>query len=245
MKRFVAVLVFFLFYSAAFSQSPVSTRLSAGVDLGAAFDTKILSPSLTYYQLLHVDQRKVFQIGWTFKFQTFYNQNSTDYYTAPARFSRGEAGLGSLSRAVIPANLDTLTMPRTTLTSGNFGLRVQVRLGPVELGASADILGIGVGRGRYGLYRASQSADSLNLHRSDQYAQPQRLNMRLLGDNNRGFLTTEMYARLNFHRRVAAKIGYQWLTAEYRTTNKLVDDNRRFRHRYAMPYVALTFPIFR
>ncbi|WP_266367416.1 hypothetical protein [Tellurirhabdus rosea] len=247
MKKLLAG-VLFLYTATAFAQTPVSTRLSGGIDLGAAFDSKIISPSFTYFQMLHLDQRKIFQIGWTFKFQTFYGQNSVDYYTAPAKFTREKTGFAALSAPIIPANIDTLTMPKTSFTSGNFGLRVQVHLGVVDLGASADILGIGVGKGRYGFYRAStgfNSADSLNLHRTNQYAQPQRINVRLLGDNDMGFLATEVYARLNFSRRLAAKIGYQWLTTEYRANNRLVEDNRRFRHRFAMPYVALTFPFFR
>ncbi|WP_234733606.1 hypothetical protein [Tellurirhabdus bombi] len=246
MRKLIAVLLAFTSVT-AIAQSPVSSRLVSGADLGASFATKKLSPSIAYYQLLNLDERKIFQFGWHTKLQNYYGQESVDYYTAPARLTRGKTGFGALSAPLIPENIDTLTMPRASFISLNLGLRFQIHLGPVELGAATDILGVGLGKGRLGLYRAikgANSVDSLNLHQTNKYAQPQRFNLRLLGDNNMGFLSSEVYARILFSRRVAFKVGYQWITTEYRTNDELVDDNRRFRRNYAMPYVALSFPFF-
>jgi len=234
----------------SFAQSPVSTRLASGADLGAAFATDRLSPSFTYYQLLNLDARKIFQIGWTVKFQTLYGQNMV-YTTAPAKLTRERTGFGALSAPIIPANIDTLTFQRgrgttnkTSFTALNFGLRAQLHLGPIELGASSDLLGIGFGRGRYGLYEAS--GDTLKLDGGPLRAQPQRINLRLLGDNNNGFLASDVYIRILFGRWIGTRIGYQWIVSEYRAVDERIPrPNRRFRHTQGMPYVGLTFPFFR
>jgi hypothetical protein len=92
------------------AQSPVSTRLSAGADLGAGFRPGQISPSLTYYQLLNVTKQKLISVGWTATFRTFYGSN-VDYITAPAEISRGgNTGFHALGAALVPARLDTLRM---------------------------------------------------------------------------------------------------------------------------------------
>lgn len=237
---------------AAFAQSPVSTRLASGLDVGIGFKKDNYYPSLSYYQLLHIDSKHFFSIGWTTKLAAFYGDN-LNYYTAPARLTRGETGFGALGADLIPANIDTLRMDYATVTSVNFGLRAEVRLGPVELGGSADLLGLAFGRRRTAKYLsstgmyASGSVDTLSFQGKGmtQTANPTRVNLRLLGDNDYGTLSSEVYARLNFHPRVGVKLGYQWLTTEYQADNRnIVDRNRRFRHRVGMPYVAVTFPFF-
>jgi len=246
MKKYLVVLLTLLYFP-VLAQNPVSSRLSSGADVGAAFKANYLSPSIAYYQLLNLDNNQIFSVGWHFKFSTVY-ANQLDYTTAPLKLTRGTGGL---SGPVIAANIDTLSFNRVTMTTANFGLRAQVRLGPVQLGGSADIIGFGFGKGRSSTYRSSTGyykADSTTATFADnpnQPAQPQKFNLRLLGDNDRGTLAMDVYARVLVSRRLGVKVGYQWITTEMRASNANVEDgNSRFRNRSAMPYVALTFPFF-
>lgn len=255
--RKIVTLVFVLISFVAFSQSPTSSRLSSGVDLGAAFKKDYLVPSFTYYEMLNLDANQIFSIGWTLRIGAFYGDNP-NYTTAPARLTREKTGFAALGAPLQVANIDTMRFDWVTVTSANLGLRAQVKLGPVEVGASADILGFAFGKTREGRYRSSTghfevrnsagTADSLVAFRfhPQQYAQPQRINARLLGDNDRGTLATEVYVRLRVARRFSVKAGYYWITTEMRASTKNADDdNQRFRNRGDMAYVGLTFPFFK
>lgn len=252
----VALLIFLTIDCVA--QSLVSTRISAGVDVGAGFKGGQLAPSIAYYQLLNVGEKKLISFGYSVKFGTFYG-NNLDYITAPARLTRGKDGFSALGASVIPANLDTVSFTRVSMTNLNLGFKVQVQLGPVQLGATADIIGFGFGKGRTGRYQSSTGAftapssgttattDTLSFQgtNASQAASPSNINLRLLGDNNLGTLSSEVYARFLFTKRIGVKIGYQWLTTEITTRNKDIrSDNNRFRNRQSLPYVAISFPLF-
>ncbi|MDB5242411.1 MAG: hypothetical protein JWP57_3036 [Spirosoma sp.] len=249
-KTLIALLTLFSIYG--YSQSPVSTRLSSGYELGMAYSIDHYNPSLGYYQVINIGERKLISFGWTARLGAFYGDN-INYYTAPARLTRGETGLGALSAPLITNNIDTLRFDLASMTSLNVGVRLQFNLGRVELGASADLLGLTLGRRRTAIYRSSTgrfaTGDSVSAPfqgaNALQRAHPSYLNLRLLGDNDRGTLSTEVYVRFHLGQRLAVKGGYQWLTSEYTVLNRdIIADNNRFRNRSGMVYLGLTFPIF-
>lgn len=260
-KLLTALLIFFSVHS--FAQSPVSARLRSGFDVGMGYSSTnnnptAYNPSIAYYQLINVGERKVFSFGWTTRLGAFYGDN-INYYTAPARLTRGKTGFGALSAPLISRNIDTVRFDYVTMTSLNVGVRAQVNLGRIELGASADLLGLTLGRRRTGSYKSSTGLFSVTKSSSGadsitapfqganvaQRAYPSRFNLRLLGDNDLGTLSTEVYARVHVNQRFAVKAGYQWLTTGVTVPNRdIIADNNRFRNRVGMAYVALTFPIF-
>ena len=222
-----------------------------------AYSTNNYNPSLAYYQLINVGERKLISLGWHMRLGAFYGDN-INYYTAPARLTRGKSGLGALGAPLIPENIDTIRYDYVSMTSLNVGIRAQINLGRVEIGASADLLGLTLGKSRTGRYKSStgqfaiKSAageDSLRVPFQGanvfQQASPGHFNVRLLGDNDIGTLATEVYARVHLTQRIAVKLGYQWLTTETTVENRdVIADNNRFRNRAGMAYLALTIPIF-
>ncbi|OIN59564.1 hypothetical protein [Arsenicibacter rosenii] len=255
MRVFYTVL-FALIPFLSFSQSQFTNRISKGIDVGLAFKNDHTAPSFTYYELLHLGRQEVFSLGWTFRAGGVYGRN-LDYTTAPARLTRGETGFGALTADVRPAYIDTLHFDRTSQSLFNVGLVAQVKLGPVELGGSADILGFALGRLRNarissskGGYYVDTAADDDSLiyfapKHTAQSAHPRSINVRLLGDNDRGSLATEVYARFLITKRIGVKVAYQWLTTEMKLNqNRTLDGNLRYRNRVAMPYIALSFPLF-
>lgn len=249
-KLLIALLTLFSIQS--YAQSPVSTRLSSGYEVGMAYSIDNYNPSLGYYQLINIGQRKLVALGWTARLGAFYGDN-INYYTAPARLTRNETGFGALSAPLINNNIDTLRFDLATMTSLSLGIRLQFNLGKVELGGSADLFGLTLGRRRTARYQSSTgrfaTSDSISapFQGADafQRARPSYLNLRLLGDNDRGTLSTEVYARFHVGQRLAIKAGYQWLTSEYTVQNRdIIADNNRFRNRAGMAYLGLTFPIF-
>lgn len=241
----------------SFAQSPVAARLSSGYDIGMAYSTGHYNPSISYYQMLSVGEQKLFSFGWNLRLGAFYGDN-LDYYTAPARLTRGKAGLGSLGSPLIPANIDTVHYDHVSMTSLSIGVRVKVNLGRVDLGASADLLGFTFGKSRTGQYQSSTGqyaiksaagADSLLIPfrgvNALQRSSPGNFNARLLGDNNIGTLSTQVYALIRVTQRVGVKLGYQWLITETTVANRdVVADNNRFRNTSGMAFLALSLPIF-
>ncbi|MCX6218057.1 hypothetical protein [Spirosoma sp.] len=241
-----------------FGQSPVSARLSSGYDLGMAYSNDHYNPSIAYYQLIHIGERKLFSLGWTARLGAFYGDN-LNYYTAPAGLTRGKSGLGAIGAPLIVNNIDTVRYDYITNTSLNIGIRAQLNLGKLEIGGSADLLGIAFGKSRLGRYisstgqykvYSSTGADSTTAYfkgaNTFQKSRPSALNVRLLGDNDRGTLATEIYARYRVSQRMGIKLGYQWLTTETTVSNRdIIADNNRFRNRAGMAYLAITLPVFR
>ena len=129
-KIIVALLILSSIHS--FAQSPVAARLNSGFDLGMGYSKNNYNPSFTYYQLINVGERKLFSLGWTLRFGAFYGDN-LNYYTAPARLTRGKTGFDALSGPLIVPNIDTVRLDYVTMTSVNVGVRAQVNLGLVEL----------------------------------------------------------------------------------------------------------------
>ncbi|QKZ15326.1 hypothetical protein [Spirosoma sp. KUDC1026] len=251
MKKVLATLLTLISLS-GFAQSPVAARLSSGFDLGMAYTKNRYNPSIAYYQLISLGESKVFSLGWTARLGAFYGDN-IDFYTAPSRLTRGKSGLGALGAPLVSENIDNVRFDYMTATSLNFGIRGRINLGWVELGGSADLLGLTVGKRRTGLYRSANGRFNIDSTRTQPFSgsnaiqdgSPARGNLRLLGDNDQGSLSTEVFARFFVSQRVAIKAGYQWQTTEMRMVNRdVVANNNRFRNRTGMPYLAVTLPLF-
>lgn len=217
--------------------------MSGGFDLGVAFKENYLAPSATYYELIGLNRGNAFLVGWTARVSSFYG-NNLNYYTAPSRLTRLE-------------NIDTISFAGLSQTSLNVGIRAELNLGRVQLGASVDLLGLTfLGRSRTGQVYSSSGLfnqnDSLGLTSQKpfqspdafQSASPTRVNVKLWGDHDRGMSTTEVYARVYVIPGIALKLGYQWLTTEVTLANRdIVADNARYRNRVGLPYFALTLPL--
>lgn len=254
MKKYLIIVLAFL-AGPAVAQKPASSRVQSGLDAGFAFKKDNYAPSLTYFQLLHIGNKRLLSVGWSARLAKFYGDN-LNFYTAPARLTREATGFEALGPALKLANIDTVRFDYVTNTSVNFGVRVEVHLGPVDLGGSADLLGLALGKSRMGRVITSSGSykvagaktDSTVFFTGDnrfQRMKPTGINLRLLGDNDFGNLATEVYARVRINQRLAIKAGYQWQTAEmYFRDITPTDDNKRYRHRVGMPFVAVTLPFF-
>jgi hypothetical protein len=221
------------------------SRLTSGFDAGAGWKDKAWTVSALYHQYLKVDRRGLLQVGWGVR-GSHSRGKELDFTTDPSRLTKGKTGFSALNAPIILRQIDTLQM-KTGITSFNFNVSAQISLfGRLDIGANADILGFALGNRRAGYYLGSRGynkVDSLNLHQTYQQARPARLNILWLGDDRRGNLNAEIYARILFMQRVGVKVSYFFTTNEYRTDQPLVDDNQRFRFRSQMIYIGLTFPI--
>jgi hypothetical protein len=231
MRKIITLLCLLIFAEISQSQPIRRSRISSGVDVGAGFQTGVLAPSFEFYQLLQTGKRSPLQLGWSFRATQLIGKELT-FLTAPAT-----------------KNIDSLYMGQATMLSFNMGIKAQINVGPLELGAGADLLGVTLGRRRTGFHSGSTGvvpkSDTLNttVHLTDQSARPTTGNLIAFGDYVRGSLTADVYARLWISKAVGLKVGYQFLVNEYKTENPMVADNRRFRYRSELLYIGISFPI--
>ncbi|TAG15986.1 MAG: hypothetical protein EAZ32_06510 [Cytophagia bacterium] len=225
MKLFQILLFFVFVASTAMAQPLRNSRVVGGFDIGAGFEQKNLMPSLQVYQLLKIGKSGIFQAGYSFRLNRF---------------------MGSDINLLSSQN-DTLQMDKTAVTMLNFGLKAQISLKWVEIGASADLFGLAFGGKQTGLYvssRAFNKTDTLNLHRTKQQAGVRRGNLQLFNNNNSiGNLNADVYARVWVSRQVGLKVGYIFNLTQYRTDRALLNDNRDFRFTPRLFYVGVSFPI--
>jgi len=229
-----SILLFALLWTISVQAQRTSSRIVAGMDLGTGLKEKNYLASLNYFQFLKIDKTGFLQVGWGARFAQFGGRD-LNLTTAAAQFAKNAN------------STDTLQMDRATLSSVNFNLGVQISiLEKIDIGANTDIFGFAFGGRRTGYHLGSagfNKADSLNIHKTYQTARPTSTGLQLVGDNVRGNLNSEIYARVRFTPRFGLKVGYLFAVNEYRTNIGLVEGNRRFRARTQMLYVGLTIPI--
>lgn len=240
----------------AVGQPYARTGLNGGVDAGIAVKKGYVIPSLMYFELISLAQSRSVYIGWTARLSSFYG-NDLDYHTAPARLTRGTSGLGSLVKPLLRQNIDTVSFSHVAQTSFNLGVRAEWSVGRFELGASVDLVGFnlfrksrsGLVRSSTGLFRATDSLGRTSqkpFRGADAYqsATPRLVNVRLLGDNDVGLLTTEVHVRFRLSRGLSLKAGYQWVSTEMVLSNSdIIAGNDRFRNRVGLLHFGLTAPI--
>ncbi len=239
----------------AYSQKINRNGLSGGIDLGLGSKNGSYHASITYYELISIVKNESFFIGWTGRLSVFRGKN-LNYYTAPARLTRGKRGFGSLGKPLLTENIDTVYFDRTLQASLNIGVRAEYYVGPVTLGASIDLLGITGGTTQTGLVSSSNGRFIVEDSLGQQFRRPFQgvdayqearsygFNLNLPGDLNHGMLTTEAYVRLRITEGINIKAGYQWLTTEMAIKNKdVVSNNSRFRNRTDFLYFGITAPL--
>ncbi|GAB3987582.1 hypothetical protein GCM10028807_08190 [Spirosoma daeguense] len=249
------LLVYIISLLPSYSQKINKNGLSGGIDIGVGAKNGSFHSSITYYELSQIAKNESFFIGWTGRLGVFQGKN-VNYYTAPARLTRGRSGLGSIGKSLLTENIDTIYFNRTSHISLNFGLRAEYYVGPLTLGASIDLVGVTFGARHTGLISSStglfigEDAAGLPINKpflgedANQTAIPNWLNLKLPGDLNQGMLTTEAYVRFRITEGVSLKAGYQWLTTEMAIKNKdIVSNNNRFRNRADFLYFGITAPI--
>ena len=244
MKPTTITTLFFLMLlnvATATAQTQRLSKVLSSVDFGFGIKQKNAVAAISFSQYLELDRRGLFQVSWGLRMARFMGQN-VPFTTAPPLLTTGKGGLSAVGAPIIGANIDTLFMPKAQLTSLNFMVGVQLQVGIVNIGANADIFGLALAGSRIGTFASNES---IKFNDSPQTATTMLGNIRLLGDNNRGNLNAEIYARVWIAQQVGIKIGYFFSISEYQTAEKnLPNANDRFRFRQSTPYISISLPIY-
>ncbi len=208
------------------------------VDLGTGAGKNIYSGSLSWYHLHPIGKKKQrFTVGYGVRLTSVFGKNQ-DHITAPATLTSKEQGPQVLFSKTYNENLDTLTVKSLQANSVNISINLQYNLNSkFSFGANIDAVGFTFGKSVTGTYQSSIS-DADNTIQS---ASPTPFNLLLVSDNDYGTLNSEFYAKYNFNEKIGIRAGYEFLFTEYTTDQKLALDNDRYRAKYQMAFIAITY----
>jgi hypothetical protein len=195
------------------------------VDVSAAFGSGF-SPSLGISKKWGIDSKGRFKIGTGLRLTNFSGSN-LDFITAPADLT------------VNDANIDTLRLGSAAVTYAAVPIHLQYSFGDkFDIGFNIDLVGLTFGSEQSGTFTTSQSAE---LNNSTQTGSPTSPNILLVGDNDRGSLNSELYARYWATEKFGIRAGLSFQFVEYTTDRELTFNNDRFRAKLMQPMVSVTY----
>ena len=172
-----------------------------------------------------IGKNKNFRIGYGLRFNSYTGKNRL-YTSAPLKLATDET------------LVDTLTVGSARMSNVAATFNAKMRFAQtVEIGVNIDVLGIGFGKETEGEFVSSEN-DEFN---GTQTAKPTSVSLLLGGDNDRGMLSSEIYVGYWITEKLNARLGLNYLFTEYTTSEKLAQDNARFRNKVAMPFIAIGF----
>jgi len=221
MKLLISLLLF-LNIAAATSAQTLST-VNYGSISGAVGNSQG-SVSIDYFHLWKPGASKKIEIGFGARFTSYFG-NSQYYSSAPA----------SLANDV--TNTDSILLVSPQVNALNLAVNLGYRLFPkIGLGFNIDALGFTLGSTKDGTYLNGTQGGSTS-------AKPTSFNVLLVGNNDRGTLNSEFYARYFFTEKFALKVAYQYVFTEYTTDTKIQqtpEANDRFRNKASLFSLGIT-----
>lgn len=245
MKKLVSILLLItLFHINVFAQDETKSyfkknnyfdaALSAGNSQGSA--------SLAWNHFHLIGKKGKFKIGYGARFTTYAGKNK-EYITAPAKITSRQTGPQVLFSETYEESLDTVTFSSPQVNMLNLTINLEYNIYKTfDLGFNIDAAGLSFGGTRDGTLHSSNRPASLA---SEQSAKPTPYNLLLISDNDIGSLNSELYARYWFNNKWGVKAGASFLFTEYKTNNKLLLDNDRFRNKSLMFIVGVTYCPFK
>lgn len=212
------------------------TKSSNYGSVTSAIGASQVSISLDYFHYWNIGKHDRFSLAAGGRFTSYFG-NSQYYATAPAKLTTGSTGPGVIFKEIIPSNLDSVLIKSPQVNSLNLAINIGYRIVPkLQVGFNIDLVGFSFGNKVNGTYINAAQQTSVS-------ANPTSFNVLGIGDNDRGSLNSEFYARYYFDADWGLKIGFQYLFTEYTTSTEVQqfpEPNDRFRNKSSMLSVGVT-----
>jgi hypothetical protein len=247
MKKSISFLTAFLFVCAAVlaqdsTKAPVkSTTMDPNdnhgnyVDLGVSGISDQFAVSLSWSHLIGIGKgQKRFKMGYGIRYTSYFGKNQ-NYTTAPAKYAN------------TPADVDTLLVGSPQLNACNATIHLQYSITKkFDLGFNIDAIGFSFGWKRDATVISSSYDPG---QPSLVYVRPVAFNLLLVGNNDKGTLNSEFYARYWVTPRFAIKAAYTYLFTDYRTYIELsfntgAIENTRYRLKSGLATIAVSWRPF-
>ncbi|MFM9945311.1 MAG: hypothetical protein ACKVQB_08785 [Bacteroidia bacterium] len=154
------------------------------------------------------------------------------FLTAPAKHKKSGDGI------------DTIFVLNPMFLSINLTLNASYHFTPEwSVGANIDAIGFTFGKKRNSDYFpsfASQNEETPRTKLINEQVKPTQNNFLLIGNNNKGTIYSEVFARYRYKERYSLKVGYSFITTEYATKNR-VGHNNNYRFRNTSGQILIGF----
>ena len=222
MKKITSFILALLLVSVfGFAQDKNTMTIDASVAFGSGF-----SPALGISKNWGIGNKGRFKIGTGLRITNF-SGSDIDFITAPADLTIDEA------------KIDTLRLPSAAVTYVAIPIHLQYSFGEkLDIGFNIDVVGLTFGGEQTGTFTTTESG---GLNNSIQTANPTSPNILLVGDNDRGSLNSELYARYWATEKLGIRAGLSFQFVEYTTDRELTFSNDRFRAKLMQPMVGVTY----
>ena len=228
LRNLLLAIFFSLSLIATYGQETSSK--SRSIDLGLAFGSSQGTFTAAYIHSRRLGKKQKFEIGAGGRLTSYFGSNQY-YSTAPAELTTGSSGPGVLFKETITANIDTFLIARPQV----FALNAMVNLGyrlseKFSIGFSIDVIGFTLGGEKKGNYINGAFGQNTT-------GKPASFNALLIGDNDKGSLNSEFYAKYKLNEKWSLKAGLQYLFTEYVTATEVQQfpkPNDRFRNKSSL-----------
>ena len=221
MKSFIYLLLFLNAIEIASAQTSNTVNYKS---VTGALGYKQGSISIDYFHLWKLGSARKIEIGFGPRFTSYFGSNKF-YSSAPASLANNVSSTDSLFLVSPQVNALNLAI--------NLGYSLTTK---ISLGFNIDAVGFTFGSKKDGTYLNGTQSSSIS-------GKPTAFNILLIGNNDRGTLNSEFYARYFFTKKVALKIAYQHLFTEYTTDTNIQlvpEENDRFRNKASMFSLGIT-----
>jgi long-subunit fatty acid transport protein len=195
------------------------------VDLSFGFGSKQGSVVAGYFYNWNLGKSKKFFIGTGVRFNTFYG-TGVNYTSAPA------------SLAGDKLKEDTLLAPKPAAYSLNLLINLGYNVTPkFQAGFNIDLIGASFGPEGSLVFISNGIPTTTK-------AKPAGFNVLLVGNNDKGSLNSEFYARYKITDKFGAKLAYQYFFTELVTTTKVQTTpvaNDRFRNKARLINIGFSY----
>jgi long-subunit fatty acid transport protein len=226
MKKYIltAVVAFFTL-SIANAQKSNNQKTQQLADLSFGFGSKQGSVVAGYFYNWNLGKNRKFFIGTGARFNTFYG-TGVNFTSAPSNLAGDKL------------KEDTLFAPKPNIFSFNILINLGYNITPkLQAGFSIDAIGASFGPEGTPSFISNGFATSTK-------AKPTSFNALLIGNNDRGSLNSEFYARYKITEKFGVKLAYQYLFNELTTNTKVQttpEANDRFRSKASLVNIGFSY----
>jgi hypothetical protein len=206
---------------AGYSQEKNTTVIDLSASFGSGF-----SPSIGISKKWGLGSQGRFKIGTGLRLTNF-TGSDIEFITAPADLTADDS------------KIDTFTLPSTAVTYVGIPIHLQYSFGEkLDVGFNIDVVGLAFGGEQTGTLSTKQASQ---FDGTVQTASPTSPSILLIGDNDRGSLNSEFYARFWATEKLGIRAGLSFQFIEYTTNQELNFDNDRFRAKIMQPMIGISY----
>lgn len=190
------------------------------------------------YKSLDLEKRWFYGIGIQATL-SFLSQKS--YTTAPTDVLKKSKDWFAVTFSDIEERVDTLMINQSITLFGNIYFALQYRFNPrSEIGLQIDLFGASLGLPTSGTLISSE----LPGNAAGQTALPTLFNYTLISSNSRGSLLYALNYRYWFSDRLGANASVNYVYTEYRTSDRLLFENSRYRNKSFCFMIGVSYAPF-